>query len=261
VYSYVVQAARQAQRGELAAAQKTLRDMADNNRQSEFAALALYESAIYAERQGLERNFREAYEALEEMIKRYPNDELVFYARLRQGDLLRKLNDFGPARVFYESLLNNFPQHPDVLLAQMALADTLFAQGTNTPANYNDAAAIFDRLRDLATAPLDLRVEAGYKWGFTLLRRGETTEAKKAFWSVVDAFLLDKANAGQLGSTGRFWISRTLLELGQLLEDAGDFDEAIRAYRLIVEHRLGPEAQAQAKLQRYRTGGDRGTQD
>lgn len=251
VYSYLVQAAREAQRGELARAQKTLTDMVDANRTSEFAALALYEAAILAERQGLDRNLSEAHNILERLVQNYPDDELVFHARLKQGDLLRKLNDFGSARLVYEDLINNRAQHPDVLLAQMELARSLFAQAANNQANFESAVAIFERLRDLSSAPADLRVEAGYMWGYALARRGQGANAQAVLWSVVESFFVDAARARTLGSTGRYWISRSLLELGQLLEEAGRFDEAQRAYRLIIEHRLGGAVQAQARLDAF----------
>lgn len=252
VYSYIVQAARQAKRGELALAEKTLVDMVDANGTSEYAPFALFEAAIYAERLGLDRNLRDAFERLERLVTRYPRDELVFYARLKQGDLLRKLNDFGAARLVYEDLINNRGQHADVILAQLALADCLFAQGGNNPGNYEAAAALFERLHDLPTAPVDLRVEAGFKWAYAQARRGQAVVARRIYWSVVDAFLLDGAMATRLGATGRYWISRTLLELGQSLEEAGRFDEAQRAYQMVVDHKLGGAVQAQAKLQRFR---------
>ena len=245
VYSYIVQAARLAERGELAKAQQTLTDMVDNNRTSDFAPFALYEAAIYAERQGLDRQLQAAYNLLERLIKNYPADELVFHARLKQGDLLRKLNDFATARQVYEFLVNNYPGHPDELLAQVRLADSLFAQGANSVANYESASAIYERLRDLPSAPADLRTEAGFKWGYALAKREQGAKAQGVFWSVVSDFLLDPAQAARLGAKGRYWVARSLLELGQIHEEAGRLDEAQRAYQLIVEQKLYGMAQAQ----------------
>lgn len=259
LYSYLVQAARQAKRGDLAGAQKTLSDMVENHPKSEFAPFALYQAGLYAEQQGLDRNLQDAHKFMETLAKNYPGNELVFYARLKQGDLLRKLNDFGSARLVYEDLINNFGQHPDVLLAQLALADSLFAQGANNVTNYESAAALYERLRDLPSAPVDLRVEAGYKWGFALSRRGRAPEAHAALWGVVDAFLIDPAQAAKLGPRGRWWMSRTLLELGQQLEDGGKLDEAQRAYQLIVDNKLGGVAEATAKLARFRAAPAGGT--
>ena len=62
-------------------------------------------------------------------------------------------------------------------------------------ANYESASAIFERLRDLPSAPVDLRVEAGFKWGTALAKRGQAARAQAVFWSVVETFLLDQTLA------------------------------------------------------------------
>jgi len=264
VYSYIVQASRLSAKGETVKAQQLLIKLADEHPESEFAPLALYEAALNAERRGLDDSLREAYsKLLERLIKNYPKDELVFYARLKQGDLMRKLSEFGTARQIYDDLINNFGQHPDVELAQLAKAYCLFAQGGSSVVNAASAEAIFERLRDLPTAPLDLRVEAGYMWGYVLAKRrqmeGVSTETNQAdravtvYWSVVHDFLLDPVQAAKLGAKGRWWISRCLLELGQLHEDAGRLDEAQHAYQLIIDQNLGGATLAHDKLARYRT--------
>ena len=101
---------------------------------------------------------------------------------------------------------------------------------------------------------MDLRAEAGFKWG-AVAKRTQSAKAVTVFWSVVNDFLLDPAQAAKLGAKGRYWVSRSLLELGQLQEEAGRLDEAQRVYRLIVDHKLSGVAQAQAKLARFRAEG------
>ncbi len=254
-YSYIIQAGYLTQRGDMAAAQLVLVSFVDHPdyKRSEYAPLALYEAALNLERQGLDRHLRDAYEKmLERLIRDYPQDELVFYARLKQGDLLRRLNDMGAARQVYEYLVNNYPAHSDILLAEIALADCLFAQGANSLTNYESAAAIFERVRDLPSAPVDLRAEAGFKWGYALAKHAQPAKAQIIFWSVADAFLLDATQATKLGAKGRYWVSRALLELAQLHEDAGRIDEAQRGYQLILDYKLHGLAQAQAKLARFR---------
>lgn len=263
VYSYIVQAARYSAKNDLVKAQGLLIKLADENPQSEFAPLALYEAAINAERRGEDVYLNEAYKLLEErLIKNYPQDELVFYARLKQGDLSRKLNDFATARQIYEELINKFGQRPDVWLAQIGLADSLSALG-GSMVNAESAAAYYERLRDLPSAPVDLRVEAGCKWGHLLAKprqaekiSGEaikTGRAVQIYWSVIQEFLLDEAQAAKLGAKGRWWMSRCLFELGQLHEDAGRLDEAQHAYQLIISHNLGGAMLARDKLARYRS--------
>lgn len=250
-YSYLVQAGYLTQKGDLAGAQRVLINFVNTveYRQSEYAPLALYQAALLLERQGLDRQLQEAYKLLEQLVRDYPQDELVFSARMKQGDLLRKLNDFPAARQVYEFLVNNYPGHPDELLAQLALANSLFAQGAGTA---ESASAIFERLRDLPSAPVDLRTEAGFMWGYALAKRGQPAKAQAVFWSVVETFLLDATQAAKLGAKGRYWLSRSLLELGQIHEDAGRLDEAQRAYQLIIDNKLSGAAQAQAKLARFR---------
>ena len=253
VYSYLVQAAWYSQKGETVKAQQLLIKLADTHPDSEFAPLALYEAALNAERRGLDTHLQEAYRLLEDrLIRDYPRDELVFYARLKEGDLLRKLNDFSGARFIYENLVNSQGQHPDILLAQLAYADSLFAQGGNSVVNYESAMALYERLRDLPQAPVDLRAEAAYKWGYALAHRAQPAKAEVVLWSVANDFLLDAANAPKLGAKGRWWVARALLELGQQLEESGRIDEAQRAYRLMVDNRLSGAATAQSRLARYR---------
>jgi hypothetical protein len=121
--------------------------------------------------------------------------------------------------------------------------------------NYESAAAIFERLRDLPSAPVDLRTEAGFKWGYALAKRAQPGPAQAVYWSVVNDFLLDPAQAARLGAKGRYWVARSLLELGQIHEDAGRLDEAQQVYALIVKYQLYGVAQAQAKLARFRPPG------
>ncbi|MDB6113132.1 MAG: Anaphase-promoting complex, cyclosome, subunit 3 [Lacunisphaera sp.] len=256
-YSYLVHAGYLTQRGDIAAAQGVLNSFVDNPayRGSDYAPLALYESALNEERLGLERNLRDAYKKLERLIQDYPRDELVFYARLKQGDLLRKLNDFPAARQIYEDLVNNPVPHPDVLLAQIALANCLYAQSTNSPVNYEGALAIFERLRDLPTAPVDLRAEAGFDWGYALAKRDQAAKAQAVFWAVANDFLLDASQAAKLGAKGRWWVAKSLLELAKIHEDAGRLDEAQRVYQLIIDQKLSGQALAQDKLARFRAAG------
>jgi predicted negative regulator of RcsB-dependent stress response len=250
-YSYLMQAAHLTQSGDMAGAQGVLISFVDDYKDSEYAPLALYEAALNLERQRVDPRLREAYKNLERLINDYPHDELVFYARLKQGDLLRQLNDFATARQIYELLINNYTGHPDELLAQLALADCLFAQGANSVVNYGSAVTIYERLRDLTSAPVDLRTEAGFKWGYAEAKRGQAAKAETVYWSVVDAFLLDATQAAKLGAKGRWWVSKSLLELAQIDEDAGRLDEAQRAYRLIIDYKLSGTALAQAKLARF----------
>jgi len=159
VYSFVVEANYHAARYEVSEAQSLFTHLADTYPDSPIAPFALYEAALNAERRGQDAYYEDALRLIERLVTTYPQSDLVFYARMKEGDLLRKLNHFAPAQRTYEWLVDNFPQHRDVLLAQLALGDCHYAQAASDPSHWESAETIYERLQDYPTAPVDLRVE------------------------------------------------------------------------------------------------------
>jgi TolA-binding protein len=264
VYSYIVEAEYYAGPGrdQTVEAQKLLTKLAEDYKSSSYAPYALYRAAQLAERRGQDDNFKEANRLLVDLALNYPQSDLVFYARLKQGDLLRKLNDFAAAQQVYESLVNNFPRHSDVFAAQMDLADCHAAQAATDPAHAERAAEIYERLLTIVAPnprsdlPVELRVEAGYKLGASLNRRGQPARAQEVWWrDVVNEFLLKEGRAAQLGTKGRSWMGRTLVDLGTLCEQQAKLEEARQAWQLVVDAKLPGAMIAQAKLARFNPTG------
>jgi hypothetical protein len=253
VYSFIAEADYYYERNVIVEAQRLCTSLADAYPHSKYAPFALYEAALNAERLGQDSSYEEANRLIERLVTDYPKDELVFYARLKQGDLLRKLNQFGSAQKVYEFLTVNFAQQKaqDVLLAQLALADCHYAQAGADPSHWESALAIYERLQDLPTAPTDLRVEAGFMHGNALSRRGNADRAQATWMLVVNSFLLDPARAAELGGKGRYWMSRILLELGDLYEREARLDQARQAYQLLLDQKLPGGMLAQRRLARF----------
>ena len=84
----------------------------------------------------------------------------------------------------------------------------------------------------------------------------KSESAEEAVWwrDVVAAFLLDPGRAKELGALGRHWMTRTLLELGELNEHQGKLGEATRAWKLIGSAGLPGAAIAQEQLARLNAG-------
>ncbi len=252
VYSYMVEADYFDGQGQTVEAQRLLTKLADDFPGNTYAPYALYRAALQAERRGQDVNFEEANKLIEDLVTNYPRSDLVFYARLKQGDLLRKLNQFPQAQQVYETLINNFAQHEDVVLAQLALAECHNAQSLRDRSHAERAITLFEHLRDRADAPVDARVEAGFNLGYLLTKRGQPAQAEAVWWrDVVTVFLLDEARAAQLGAKGRYWMARTLLELGALYEQQAKLDQAREAWSLILRTNLPGETLAKARLARF----------
>ncbi|HWL16032.1 MAG TPA: tetratricopeptide repeat protein [Opitutus sp.] len=256
VSSYFVEAKHYSEQDKTVEAQQLLIQLAEQDSFPEkqfYAPFALFQAALQAERRGQEANYREAYRLIEDLVGKYPQSDLVFAARMKQGDLLRKLNDFPAAQRVYEELVNRFSQRPDVALAQLALAETHNAQSANEPSHAESALVLFEHVRDRVDAPLDARVEAGFNLGLLRARRGEPAKAEEVWWrDVVTEFLIQPGRAEQLSDKGRYWMTRTLLELGGLYEQQEKLEQAKQAWLLILEAKLGyGEALARARLARF----------
>jgi tetratricopeptide (TPR) repeat protein len=254
VYSYIVEADRFAQQDKVVDAQRLLTKLADENPDSLYAPFALYQAALQAERLGTDKNLTEAYKLLESLVTnpKYASNELIFPARMRQGDLLRELNQFPQAQQVYESLVNNAAlDRGDKILAQLALAECHNAQSANNPLHASSAVRILEDLVDRVDAPADVRVEAGYNLG-VILSRTDTARAQAVWWNqVVDPFLVRPGGPQGLGPKGRWWIARTLLDSGTLFEREGRIEEAKHAWLLWIHSGLPGDSLAQERLARF----------
>lgn len=253
VYSYFDEADYYASQDKIVEAQQLLTKMADDFPDHAYAPLALLKASLQAERRGQDSNLVEANRLIEDLVRKYPNSELVFTARLKQGDLLRKLNQFPQAQQAYEELVNKYPQRRDITLAQLALAETHNAQSASDPTHAESASVLFEHILDRVDAPLDARVEAGYNLGLLHVRREQTAKAEQVWWKdVVTPFLLNEAQAVQLADKGRYWMTRTLLDLGAMYEEQGKLESAKEAWLLVLKTKLGAgETLARTRLAKY----------
>lgn len=261
VSSYLIESEYYEGRENLDEAQKTLVKLIDHEayKKSDYVPDALYRLALLSERLGGEQNLHEANRRIEDLItieeeggrSRSP---LVFRARLEQGHVFRKLNDFPAAQRAYEEAANKFSQRPDVVYALLALAECHNAQSAAEGEKHvhaDTAERLFEQLRDRFDAPLDVRVEAGYNLGKLLERRGKLQEAAKVWWAdVVKPFLLEDTDPMRHAAKRPYWLARTLADVGDLLQRLERFEDAKRAYLLLLKSGLpNGEAVARVRLQ------------
>ncbi len=255
VASYLEEADHYAKQFNAVQAQQLYTDLADKFPGNINAPYALYFAALQAEARGDgDATLKEAQNLVDKLVQKYPQSELVFAARLKQGHLLRKLSQFPQAQQTYESLVNAFATSPDVVLAQLALAECHNAQAASDASHLESALVLLEHVRDRVDAPLDVRIEAGFNLGVVLRQRGELEKAALGWWrDVVSPFLLDAKMVAQLSerAKGRYWMARTLIEFGGLREQQGKLEEAKEAWLLLLKAGLPGEAQAKTRLAKY----------
>lgn len=252
-YSYIVEADAAES---VVEAQQLMQNLADRFSKSPYAPYALYRAALYAERRAASPEYyRAAYNILEELVKNYPQSDFVFYARLKQGNLLRLLGEDGRALTLYADVVNKyqFPEFQDALAAQIAQADLFAALAPSDKTAAGSAAEIYGRLYDQQAAPLDLRVEAGHKLGLSRSTREGAERARAVWWQMTDNFLREDSKAVKLGAKGRYWMARTVVKLGELLEREGKPRQARELYELLLEKGLDGAGHAREGI--ARTGG------
>lgn len=249
ILSYLIEARQSARGDALVEAQQSLIQLVNLFPESRYAPIALWEAAIHAEGRGIQSQLREAVVILERLVDDYPDHGLVFYARLKQGDLLRRLNDFGTALIVYDRLIRSHPEHPERYRAEMSRADCLLAQASQDPDRLEDALVAYERLMLLTAAPSDLRAEAIYKAATVYQIRGQSNARAAVLWLMVERYLNPESEQyGTLGPGGRYWAGRGLIALGELLEAQDDFAGAGRVYRGLVSARLPGSRLARQRL-------------
>lgn len=258
VKSYMTEATHYAEQDNAVKAQNLLTTLAEEFPESEDAPWALLQAAAQAERRGQAESYREAVRRIEdavELMKKYPPkdpaNDLIFTARLKQGDLYRMLNDFALAQQVYQDLRNNYRQHKNIVLAELALAQCHNAQSSSDPSHADNALDLFGHLLVRLDVPVDVRVEAGCNLGELWVRRGKPEKAVEVWWrDVVHPFLITERRAAELGATGRFWMGRAMIKLADLLVKQEKFEEAKKVWALIVEAKLPGEETARQELAR-----------
>ena len=249
--SYFTEASYHASIGDFASAQRVLEAYTEEYPESPLVPQALYQAALHCETRGPD-HYGEAVVLLDKLIKNFKDNELVYRSGLKQGDLLRLMNDFAGAQLIYENLINNYPSHRLRYAAELSRADCIVALSQGDEDQVREAIAILERLVDRPDLPGEVQIEAGYKWGNILQRNDDSDAAQVVYSLVASRYLLDEENALALTGVGRYWLSRAIFSLGDLLVAGGDSEEASKLYRKLVAFNLPGRSLALSRIDQLR---------
>lgn len=225
---------------------------------AEYIAIAIFEAAQAAATIGRPE---EAVKQMQQLVSRYPKSSLAFYARLRQADFFRILNDFDSALSVYDNILATSANRPEMRIVEIRRADVLRAIAARADADkatrsvFDDAQAkaegAYERLYSLPNQPLALKAEAGFKWAYAVEHSVPASEddadekqqaaaerARTLYWKTVTDVLdavREQGGTNALGASGGYWVSRCLFALAASYESSGDFAEARAVYENIIE--------------------------
>lgn len=246
VLSYIIESRYYASMDNMAKAQQGLIDLSDRYPGSEYAAVALYEAALNAEGRETLSTYQEALGILERLVDGYGSSPLVYYARMKQGHILRKLGNFGDAEMVYENLVKQYPEHEMRSRAEMGRLDCLLAEAGSDMDKLKEVGRQYERVMEMGNVDMDVRAEAAYKSGFSRLKGKDWVEARSRYWEGITMLLGGGLN--EMGEQGRYWLARSILEMGGLYEKDKKQEEANRAYQLVIKYGLPGVAIAKEKI-------------
>ena len=247
ILSYIDEARHLSQQNRRVEAQQMLVSLADNYPKSEQAPIALYEAAINAEMRGPD-NANNAISLLERLIKNYPESPLVYFSKMKQAEILKNANDPVPAQQIYENLLNNLCLTPENrAFIELSNARCILAQTQIDSLKQEKAYVVLEKVFEAGSLDPALRIEAGFLWAYNLSLNKQTTQSTKIYWQIISRFLITSQEKITDGNT-LFWISKTIFELGSLLEKSNQNKNAQEAYSLILRYNLPGKELAQSKI-------------
>ena len=232
-------------RGDYEEAEQRFASVATDHPDSPRAADALYWAGRAATAC---RKYLEANEHFNELMARYPDSPRLAETLLAQGDVLSELGQFPAAILAFNEVIVKFPQAPEAIVAWGRKGDCQYTLGQDTPARYEEALLSYRTLLDFAGAPLDLRLQAGYKVGRCLEKMGRGTAALDRYMEVVYAFLQEE----QPPAEAAVWFTRAAFGAAALQEAAGQWKEAAGVYRRVADSGVTAATEARLRMERLR---------
>lgn len=226
--------------------QARLVQLAGQYPKSPIAPRALLEAALNAEKRGIKNSYEEAINLLNNLLEKYPKSSYVFDARLKQGHLLRRLSQFGAALKVYENLIQDFKNDDRVIQAEISRIDCLNAMGNRNEKMYGDAIVYLENLIDNQETPKVL-VELRFKLGLLYKQTNQLSKAEQVWWKNVEMLASNEQN------NSGFWMSKSILELGDLLIKREAITEAEGLLRFILDYQMPGIAIAKSRLERLKS--------
>jgi cellulose synthase operon protein C len=196
---------------------------------------------------------RRAYLAANEhynaLMARYPDHPRLAETLLAQGDVLSELGQFPAAILAFNEVIVKFPQQPEAMMAWGRKGDCQYTLGQENPARYEEALLSYRTLLDFAGAPVDLRLQAGFKIGRCLEKMGRSAAAFDRYMEVVYSYLQEVRPPAE----ATVWFTRSAFAAAALQERAGRWKEAFGIYRRVADSDAPAAAEARARMERIRT--------
>ena len=189
-----------------------------------------------------------ANEHYNDLMSRFPDSPRMAETLLAQGDVLSELGQFAAAILAFNEVIVKFPQRPEAMAAWGRKGDCQYTLGQENPARYEEALLSYRTLLDFAGAPVDLRLQAGYKIGRCLEKMGRAAAALDRYMEVVYSFLQE----AQPPAEATVWFTRAAFGAAALQERTGNWKQAVGIYGRVADSGIPAATEARDRMERIR---------
>jgi tetratricopeptide (TPR) repeat protein len=179
--------------------------------------------------------------ALEQFVKSRSADpeaghaeDALFYT----GDALTELGRFDEAILIFDQLMRGYPNSYLVHAARGRMGDCQYTLGEKDASRYLEALNTYRLIEENKEASMELRIQAMFKVGRTLNALQRRDEAREQMLKMLHVYMQHR---GRLSAEASAWFVRGVADTAQSYEQKGEYREAIKVYRLLVESGL-PQA-------------------
>lgn len=194
------------------------------------------------------RAYLAANEHFNALMAQYPDSPRLPETLLAQGDVLSELGQFPAAILAFNEVIVRFPRSSEAMAAWGRKGDCQYTLGPENPARYEEALLSYRTLLDFAGAPVDLRLQAGYKVGRCLEKMNRAAAALDRYMEVAYSYLQETAPPQE----ATVWFTRSAFAAAALQERAGNWKEAVGIYRRVADSGVPSAAEAQGRMERIR---------
>lgn len=169
-----------------------------------------------------------ANEILARLMKAFPNGTRVAEARLDQANVLIALAKFPEAILALQEIINRFPQSDLVPDAWLRLGDCQFMLGADDAMRYAAASTAFRAAASHPNARVDLMLQAEYKIGRCLQKMDRPDEAMRQYYKNVIVRYQEVRDGGAApGEAARTWVGRAARDTADILEERKEWQKVV----------------------------------
>lgn len=236
-------AEKQFNQGSYAEAEKRFLQIVDAHKEHPLAPRALYWAGSCARAQN---EYVKAVERFSQLAKDFPQSSILPQTRFAQGDALTELGEHASAIFAFEEIIKKFPNSDLLNAAWGRKGDCLFVLAVNDPRRYGEAIKCFQAILDRPSAPLALRMQAGYKIGRCFEK---TAQPEKAFSRYMNVVYTYRNESGEYSPDSVMWFTRAAFGAAAIREKERAWYDAVKVYGHVIEADVPAREEAQKRIE------------